>query len=125
MSLEGLDDVPWHAVDHAYGPALDTPGHVRALLSGDPEVVSRAITDLDRTVHEEGGFVCPAATAVLPFLVEVMPSLAPGHRARLLDLVHRIAEWGDAEQVDAGWHAAWAKAERLLGRSSPDRERPA
>ena len=84
MTLEGLDDVAWHSIDHAYGPALDTPGHVRALLSSDPEVVERAITDLDRTVHEEGGFVCGAATAVLPFLVEVLPSLAPAPRARLL-----------------------------------------
>ncbi|MFD4671184.1 hypothetical protein ACFWNN_15720 [Lentzea sp. NPDC058450] len=110
MSLEGLDDVPWHSIDHAYGPALDTPGHVRALLSDDPEVVARAITDLDRTVHEEGGFVCGAATAVLPFLVEVLPSLDREPWARLVDLLHRIAEWGDAEQVDAGWAAAWEKA---------------
>ena len=107
----GLDDVAWHEIDHAYGPALDTPGHVRALLSEDSEVVAQAVTDLERTVHEEGGFVCPAATAVLPFLVEVMPSLAPEHRARLLDMTERIADDGEnAEQVDPGWHAAWAKA---------------
>ncbi|MFD9702012.1 hypothetical protein [Lentzea sp. NPDC059081] len=114
MSLEGLDDVAWHSVDHAYGPALDTPGHVRALLSDDPEVVARAVTDLDRTLHEEGGFVCGAATAALPFLAEVLPSLAPRPRQRLLELLHRIARWGDAEQVDPGWHAAWAKAEPVL-----------
>ncbi|MGI5506114.1 hypothetical protein [Lentzea sp. CA-135723] len=114
-----LDDVPWHAIDHAYGPALDTPGHVRALRSDDPEVVARAITDLDRTIHEEGGFVCGAATAVLPFLVEVLPSLALEPRTRLLDLLDRIAAWGDAEQVDAGWAAAWAKAQPALDRLRP------
>ncbi|WP_330273782.1 hypothetical protein OG205_44715 [Lentzea sp. NBC_00516] len=115
MTLEGLDDVAWHSIDHAYGPALDTPGHLRALSSEDPEVVARAVTDLDRTVHEEGGFVCPAATAVLPFLVAVMPSLAPEHRARLRDLIERIADDGEnAEQVDAGWHAAWEKAKPEL-----------
>ncbi|MDX3663232.1 hypothetical protein PV646_38570 [Streptomyces sp. ID05-26A] len=111
MSLEGLDDVAWHSIDHAYGPALDTPGHLRALLSNDPEVVARAVTDLDRTVHEEGGFVCPAATAVLPFLVEVLPVLRDDHRAALLDMIERIADDGEnAEQVDPGWHDAWAKA---------------
>ncbi|MFD5827781.1 hypothetical protein [Lentzea sp. NPDC060358] len=115
MSLEGLDDVPWHALDHAYGPALDTPGHLRALLSGDPEVVAQAVRDLDRTVHEEGGFVCPAATAVLPFLVEVLPGLAAGPRAAVLDLLGRIADDGEnAEQVDDGWHAAWAEAKPVL-----------
>jgi hypothetical protein len=113
--LEGLNAVAWHQIDHAYGPALDTPGHLRALLSGDPEVVARAITDLDRTVHEEGGFVCPAATAVLPFLVEVMPVLGPEHRAALRDMIGQIADDGEnAEQVDPGWHAAWAEAQPKL-----------
>jgi hypothetical protein len=109
--LEGLNSVAWHAVDHAYGPALDTPGHLRALLSNDPELVAQAVADLDRTVYEEGGFVCPAATAVLPFLVEVLPALDPDHRAAVLDLIERIADDGEnAEQVDPGWHAAWAQA---------------
>ncbi|MDX8033170.1 hypothetical protein SK803_23380 [Lentzea sp. BCCO 10_0856] len=109
--LEGLNSVAWHEIDHAYGPALDTPGHLRALLSNDPEVVAQAVKDLDRTVHEEGGFVCPAATAVLPFLVEVLPVLEPGPRAALLDMIERIADDGEnAEQVDPGWPAAWARA---------------
>lgn len=116
MSLEGLDDVAWHSIDHAYGPALDTPGHLRALLSEDPEVVARAIRDLDETIHEEGGFVCPAATAVLPFVVQVLPVLREDHRAALVDLVERIAFYGDAEQVDGGWHAAWTRAEPVLER---------
>jgi hypothetical protein len=107
--LEGLNTVAWHEIDHAYGPALDTPGHLRALLSDDPEVVSRAILDLDRTIYEEGGFVCPAATAVLPFLAEVLPALNTASRAAVVDLVSRIAYYGDAEQVDAGWHDAWAR----------------
>ncbi|GLY53361.1 hypothetical protein [Lentzea sp. NBRC 102530] len=125
MSLEGLDDVPWHSIDHAYGPALDTPGHLRALLSDDPEVVEQAIRDLDETVHEEGGFVCPAATAMLPFVVEVLPRLREDHRAALADLLRRIAEWGDAEQVDPGWAAAWARAEPCWKRSSEQGESPA
>lgn len=113
--LEGLNSVAWHEIDHAYGPALDTPGHVRALLSDDAEEVAQAIKDLDRTVYEEGGFVCPAATAVLPFLVEVMPALESDHRAALLDMIERIADDGEcAEQVDRGWHAAWASARPQL-----------
>ncbi len=119
--LEGLDSVAWHEIDHAYGPALDTPGHLRALLSNDPEVVAQAVNDLDRTVYEEGGFVCPAATAVLPFLVEVLPVLDSGNRAAVLDMIARIADDGEnAEQVDAGWHAAWAEAKPKLEGMSHD-----
>jgi hypothetical protein len=109
--LEGLNAVAWHEIDHAYGPALDTPGHLRALLSNDPVVVAQAIEDLDRTVHEEGGFVCPAATAVLPFLAEVMPVLDAGSRAALRDMIEQIADDAEnAEQVDPGWREAWARA---------------
>lgn len=114
--LEGLDDVAWHSIDHAYGPALDTPGNVRALLSDDPEVVAQAVADLDRTIYEEGGFVCPAATAVLPFMVEALPHLDAVNRAALLDLIERLADDGkNAEQVDPGWPAAWAAARTKLG----------
>ncbi len=113
--LDGLDAVAWHSHDHAYGPALDTPGHLRALLSDDPEVVAQAVADLDRTIHEEGGFVCPAATAALPFLVEALPHLDAVNRAALLDLIERLADDGEnAEQVDPGWAAAWAAAQTKL-----------
>ncbi len=30
-ALDGLDDRPWFAVSHAYGPADDLPGLLRAL----------------------------------------------------------------------------------------------
>ncbi len=113
--LEGLNDVAWHGIDHAYGQALDTPGNVRALLSDDPEVVAQAVVDLDRTIYEEGGFVCPAATAVLPFLVEILPILDAEPRAALLDMIERLADDGDnAEQVDRGWHDAWQTAKPKL-----------
>ena len=74
--LEGLNAVAWHEIDHAYGPALDTPGHLRALLSNDPEAV---------------------------------PVLDGASRTAVADLVTRIAYYGDAEQVDPGWHEAWAR----------------
>lgn len=113
--LDGLDAVAWHTYDHAYGSALDTPGHLRALLSGDAELVALAVADLDRTLCEEGGFLCPAATAALPFLVEAMPHLDVRHRAALRDMIERLADDGEnAEQVDPGWHAAWAAARPKL-----------
>jgi len=33
VSLEGLDDVPWAELEHAYGRAGDVPGQIRGLLS--------------------------------------------------------------------------------------------
>jgi hypothetical protein len=33
--LEGLDDVPWHSLTHAYGKADDVLGLIRRLASPD------------------------------------------------------------------------------------------
>jgi hypothetical protein len=36
--LEGLEEIDWAALRHAYGPATDVPQWLRPLRSPDPEV---------------------------------------------------------------------------------------
>jgi tetratricopeptide (TPR) repeat protein len=43
--LSDLDETPWPSLDHAYGPALDTPVNLR-LLVADDELVRRDALDL-------------------------------------------------------------------------------
>ena len=35
--MEGLDDVPWHELNHAYGSAEDVPGLLRQLKTWPPD----------------------------------------------------------------------------------------
>jgi hypothetical protein len=41
-----IDEIDWGALEHAYGPAIDTPAHLRALTSTDAEARDAATTHL-------------------------------------------------------------------------------
>ncbi|WP_165949765.1 hypothetical protein [Micromonospora sp. KC207] len=44
--LAGLDQVPWESPHHAYGPAVDVPGHLRALRSAEAPSRRRVLSGL-------------------------------------------------------------------------------
>jgi hypothetical protein len=44
--LDGLGDVDWRDLEHAYGPAADVPGQIHALVSPDAETRRRALSEL-------------------------------------------------------------------------------
>jgi hypothetical protein len=73
--LEGLDRVDWASLEHAYGPADDVPGQLRALLSSDRRVRENALHELFGNIWHQGT-VYPASAAAVPFLYELLT--APG-----------------------------------------------
>jgi len=68
--LEGLDDVEWFALSHAYGVATDLPDQLRAMAGPDAAEAAAALRDLRARLYG-GGYVHPAAIAAVPFLVEI------------------------------------------------------
>ncbi|TDD31719.1 hypothetical protein E1287_25535 [Actinomadura sp. KC06] len=107
--LRGLDDIDWTALQHAYGPAGDVPGLLRGIAEGpDP---GDDLDDLDVRIFHQGGFVCSAATAALPFLTAMAGSPAIAVRPGVLELIGRLVrEANTARGVDGGWPDAWAAA---------------
>lgn len=71
--LEGLDEVDWSQFSHAYGPADDVPGLIRALLSDEKTVWDRAFQLLFSTIWHQGT-VYPATAHAVPFLIELLAS---------------------------------------------------
>ncbi len=69
--LEGLELIDWAKLEHAYGPAVDTPGVIRALASTDPDVRHNAMHELYSTIYHQGSFYSATAAAV-PFLIELL-----------------------------------------------------
>ncbi|WP_440107559.1 hypothetical protein [Streptosporangium sp. H16] len=49
-----IDQFDWAHLEHAYGPAIDTPGHLTALSGGDESERRAAITHLDVAVLHQG-----------------------------------------------------------------------
>lgn len=76
----GLDDVPWAALWHAYGPADDVPRQLRAMVAGDREGRYPPSAQLaNHIVHQ--GTRSPAALPAVPFLVQMAldPRMADRH----------------------------------------------
>jgi len=69
--LEGLDDVPWARVRHAFGSASDVPSLLRSLASSDAEVRDKALTELCNNIWHQGT-VYEATPHALPFLIRLL-----------------------------------------------------
>ena len=71
--LNGLDEINWSQLHHAYGEASDVPVLFRQLLSKDKVIVDKAIYELFGNIWHQGTVYEVSATAV-PFLQEILKS---------------------------------------------------
>ncbi|GAA4557339.1 hypothetical protein [Planotetraspora kaengkrachanensis] len=113
--LERLDEIRWDRLEHNYGSAEDLPGLLRTLAGPAQE---DAPYELGNLLLHQGGWICSAAPAALPFLVDLATASGNARRARIVGIVASLAR--EAEQlagrnVDPAWPQAWAAAvPRLL-----------
>ncbi|MFE9193498.1 hypothetical protein ACFYL6_28260 [Micromonospora sp. NPDC007208] len=90
------------ALLHAYGLAVDTPGHLAALVGDDPVARARAIEHLWSAIIHQG----TPWTATPPVALDVAALLAdplvtdPGLRAELLNFLAAVAEAGSITDRD-------------------------
>ncbi|MDN3354195.1 hypothetical protein [Actinomadura sp. DC4] len=115
--LDGLEEIAWDDLDHAYGAASDVPDVLRGVAEGDGD----ALNELFGTIWHQGT-VYEATTHAVPFLIELLA--APDtDTAGLLGLLSAIAE-GDPEDEDTGTRDAVAAGAptylRLLAHESAD-----
>ena len=105
--LRGLDDIDWPSLRHAYGSAGDVPDLLRGIAAGpDPD---SALLELDNKIYHQGGTVCSAARAALPFLTAMAESPSIAVRLDVLELIGRLvdelsgaaAAWPDGGRPDA------------------------
>jgi hypothetical protein len=113
--LEGLDDLAWGGLLHAYGSADDLPGLIRAAASTDEAEADGAVEGLFSSVFHQGT-VYPASAAVVPFVAELVAAGATQQRWSLLHLLGGMADPHEAAGVDvaAVRAALTAQAPRLL-----------
>jgi hypothetical protein len=89
--LAGLDAVPWELYRHAYGPAVDTPTHLRALLSEDAEEREQADEYLAMSIAHQGTLY-EATSYAVPFLIAIVDAPASKDKERILNTLAFIAE---------------------------------
>ena len=87
--LTGLDEIDWATLEHAFGPAEDTPDLLRRVASGDGGAAAEALGELWGTIWHQGS-VYPATVPAVPFLARIAAAgvSMPG----VLHLLGSIAE---------------------------------
>jgi hypothetical protein len=96
--LDGLDQIDWSQLSHAYGTATDVPALLRRLADGASEVRGAALSELCSNIWHQGTVYQATAHAV-PFLIELAKDPAVPDRSHILSLLHAIAEgWLDCQR---------------------------
>ena len=87
--LEGLDQIQWSELSHAYGPAADVPDLLRDLHSGDPEARAEALDALWGNIWHQGT-VYEASAYAVPFLIELLAAPGIQCKAEILGLLRAL-----------------------------------
>jgi HEAT repeat protein len=106
---DDIEQIAWRRLKHNYGPASDVPGWLRDCASDDTERAAAALDDFDSAVYHQGGWICPAAPAALPYLVDLAAGRAVHHRPVIVRLIATFIDEAaivDRGNVDAAWPAA-------------------
>ncbi|MEZ6070232.1 MAG: hypothetical protein R3C10_08125 [Pirellulales bacterium] len=92
MSMEELDEIPWHSLHHAYGHADDVPELIRRLqnVPHDSHSPESALSELFSNIWHQGT-VCEATSYVVPFLIRLVADPATPDRVGILQLLEAIA----------------------------------
>ncbi|WP_127507078.1 HEAT repeat domain-containing protein [Actinoplanes solisilvae] len=88
--LNGLDEIVWKDLSHAYGSAQDTPDLLRRAASEDGATAAKAISDLHGSLFHQGT-VYPATVAAVPFLAE-FAAHAPRRRHEFALMLGMLAD---------------------------------
>jgi hypothetical protein len=112
--LEGLDDIDWANLEHAYGEASDVPKLIRSLASKDEEERRNALWELYGNIFHQGTRY-QATVYTIPFIFELIRDpnvpdkaslikftvdLALGYPEAFLPKGPNVEDWAiDAEQL--------------------------
>ncbi|TFG17438.1 MAG: HEAT repeat domain-containing protein [Promethearchaeota archaeon] len=81
--FEGLDDVDWDNLEHAYGKASDVPILLKDLISKDPETRENALWELYGNIYHQGTRY-EATVYAIPFIFQVIRAPTTPQKADLI-----------------------------------------
>lgn len=122
--LAGLEEAGWAGLRHAYGPAGDVPGLLRALSSGSPAERRHALQALYGNIFHQGSRYEATAYAV-PFLARLALDPRTLQRDAIVRLLAALGIGFDEAYLPAGVDiAGWrASVERLRSADPARRQR--
>jgi HEAT repeat protein len=86
--LDGLDDIAWAQLRHAYGKASDIPRRLRALASNWN--MREQLEGIEGALFSLEGGICSATTPTLPYLVELVSTPKIRIRGDIVEMLGRL-----------------------------------
>ena len=87
--LERVAAVPWGDLYHAYGPAVDVPGQLAAVIAGDDDTRAEAWWNLGGNIHHQGT-IFEATVPAVPILLSIAAWEEHPDRVQALALLREI-----------------------------------
>ena len=114
--LDGLNDIPWSELEHAYGTASDVPDLIRALVNPDPKVRSNTMWTLYGNVFHQGTRF-PATPYVIPFVIELCG------RPEVFNRLELLSFWGSliTGYFNIRERPVWSDGEFVYGFDEPQK----
>ena len=122
--LEGLDRVNWARLTHAYGPASNTPDHIRWLASSRPKERKEAREALYATIFHQGTRY-PATAPAVAFLFDLLDDPATPEKGEIVRLLVHLAVGYPEHFLPRGIDPAAAFADAAPSAPGPDDNSPA
>jgi hypothetical protein len=122
--LEGLNRVNWARLTDAYGPAANTPDHIRQLASSRPKERKEARQALYATIFHQGTRY-PATAPAVPFLFDLLDDPATPEKGEIVRLLVHLAVGYPEQFLPLGIDPAAAFAEAAPAAPAPDDDSPA
>lgn len=89
--LAGIDEISWHDLKHAYGPADDVPDQLRLLLCDDPSMQEDAWESLSSNIWHQGD-VYEASAFTIPFFLRMLAFDGPPEKTSILESLLYLVE---------------------------------
>ncbi|GAA3439048.1 HEAT repeat domain-containing protein [Kutzneria kofuensis] len=86
--LDGLDDIPWAQLRHAYGKASDIPRRLRALASNWN--MREQLDGIEGALFPLDGGICSASAPTVPYLIELVGTPKIRIRADVVEMLGRL-----------------------------------
>jgi hypothetical protein len=108
--LDGLDEIDWVNLHHAYGSATDIPALLRALANPSAQERDNAIFELHGNLWHQGT-VYEATAHAVPFLLQLAASPGTPDRHHILSYLGTLAD--GASYIDVHRHAVQFEPDEL------------
>lgn len=104
MEFDGLNDIPWHTLTHAYGRASEVPKDIRRLTSSKAKYRESALWQLFGSIYHQGTLY-PATAAAAPFILRILANTSLPDRGQISEFLEALAESAavDPAQIKKNW----------------------